>query len=150
MNPYWDILVAVKDKLDAIMVPTSGDPDVDIRYDVSVYDSNVDQLPLIIVAPSPQRFKPGEQQFGGGVWYDYYVDVAWLVDNGRVLKTGLEAYLLLEKRIQTALFAVTLASVSDVWDTEQDDLVVSRVPQTNLRVRGWRFKYRTEETRGGN
>lgn len=148
-NPYWDILTAVKAKLDAV----SGHPTVDIRHDVMQFDSSIDTLPLIIVAPSPERQLPADDQpgtFGSKVIYDYPVDIVWIVGNARVAKTGLEAYLQLEHDIQAALYMVTLSGVTSVYDTNQGSLVVARLASSNVRARCWQFVYRTRETRSGN
>lgn len=148
-NPYWDILVAVKAKLDAV----SGHPTVDIRHDVMQFDDGIDTLPLIIVAPSPERQQPADDQpgtFDSIVMYDYPVDIVWIVGNARTAKSGLEAYLQLEHDIQAALHTVTLASVSAVFDTNQVPLAIARLNNTKTRARGWTFKYRATETRSGN
>lgn len=145
-NPYFDVLVAVKASLETIL----GHPTVDIRHDVAQFDKSIDTLPLIIVAPAPERQQIVDGAFDADVVYDYPVDIAWIEGSGRTVKTGLEAYLQMEWDIQSKLFHVTLASVSAVYDTNQGPAVADKIPKAgleNLRVRGWRFKYRSEETR---
>ncbi len=147
MNPFWDLLLAIKASLATI----PGVPTVDVRYDVAEFDPKIDTLPLIIVAPADERFGPARDAGSGGgtfrakVFYDYAVDIAWIVGSGRSVKSGLEAYLAMEWAIQTKLTHVTIASA---FDTNQGPLLASRFPAgSNLRVRGWSFRYRTREDR---
>jgi hypothetical protein len=144
MNPYWTIMASIKKSIDDArgnMTEGLSIPVCDIRYDITQYDQ--DELPIVIIAPSLERMRLAEGNFKS-VWYDYYVDIVWIDNTGRVGKTGLEQYLQVEHDIQAILYKKPPIN-SDSFDTNLGDAVKMRLVKSKDRVRAWKMRYRTNE-----
>lgn len=146
---YLDVLTAVRDELAGLLVPLPhgiAARQVRVRRRVAFFKEH-DLLPLVLVCPEAER--PAEYQMSNGVFVDYPVTVAVLVQNDMLLE-DLGTTLALRQVIRRHLLAVTLAGAADVFDVVGYDpspafppAAVDAAFDTSLQ----KFTYRATEPR---
>lgn len=135
----YDILVAVKAKIDAV----GTYPTVVIRKNMYVLDS--DDLPVIVLG-----YPYGEKVEGlvfGALTDIHQVGVAVVTAANRDFSTSISADLLLRDSLKDLLRGVKLTGVSAVWDTDVDPGPPIKIPTgaggaANHQISTFRVSYK--------